>query len=101
MKRVSVFLLEMAIITVAIFAGDYLQARIDFIPRWLVHLPEVNYSRTEFWIIAKYFLVIYAVLFLLGQFLAGVWRTADSKRTVDELFIVAAGFATTARSNVS
>lgn len=96
MKRVSVFLLEMAIITIAIFAGDYLQARIDFIPRWLVHLPEVSYSRTEFWIIAKYFLVIYAVLFLLGQFLAGVWRTADSKRTVDELFIVAAGFATTA-----
>jgi glucose/arabinose dehydrogenase len=86
----------MAIITAAVFAGDYLQSRIEFIPRWLIRLPEVSYSRQEFWTIAEYFLLIYAVLFLLGQFLAGIWHTANSKRTVDELFIVAAGFATTA-----
>ena len=95
-KRVSIFLLEMAIVTAAVFAADHLQARIDFIPRWIIHLPEVSYGRQEFWTIAKYFLLIYAVFFLLGQMLVGRWRMDDSRRTVDELFIIAAGFATTA-----
>jgi glucose/arabinose dehydrogenase/mono/diheme cytochrome c family protein len=95
-KRTLVFVLELTIVAVALVAADRVQESFEVIPRWLVRLPEVDYSRDDFWTVAEYFLVVHAAVFVCAQWILGPWHLSDSRRSVDELFALAVGFALSA-----
>lgn len=96
MYRIVILVAELALVAIAVFAADLLQRQIEFIPGWLVHLPQVDYGPTDFWITFTYFLVGHLLVFTVAQVMVGPWRPSESRRSVDELFALAAGFALSA-----
>ena len=94
--RILIFVSELALVAMAVFLADELQAVIDIIPRWLIRLPEADYSTAEFWTVWQFFIVVHAVVLGVAGLLCGPWRIADPKRTVDEAFALAFGFAVSA-----
>ena len=93
MRRILILLLELCLVAIAVFIADQLQASVRIIPKWLIHLPEVDYSRDDFWTVFRYFLVVHAIVFGVLQISSGPWRPADAQRTVTELFGLAVAFA--------
>ncbi|MCP3668037.1 MAG: c-type cytochrome [Gammaproteobacteria bacterium] len=93
MNRFAILTFEMVIVVVSVYAADLLQAHIAFIPKWLIHLPSVSYSVDEFYTVLKYFFIIYLMLILVCQMLIKSWNISNAKRTIDEIFIFAAGFS--------
>lgn len=93
MRKILVITVELLIVAAAIFSANYLQQHISFIPKSIIHLPAVDYSNQDFKIILLYFLVTHAVVFLLAQWLVGVWKASSAERTANELLALAAAFA--------
>lgn len=86
-------LFELALLVLAIFAADSLQQHISFIPSAIVQLPEIDYSVADRNVVLWYFLVIYALVFLVSNLASGGWRCADSHSSVKALYVSAVGFA--------
>jgi len=93
MTRLLTLAAELLLIAAAVFAADWLQARFELIPDWLVHLPAVDYPAEDFWTVLRYFLAVHVVVLPAVQWLRGPWRPGDARRTVDEIFALGAGFA--------
>ena len=87
---------QLLLVLAALFAADITQRHIDIIPRWLLRLPVVDYSRDDFWTTVIYFIVIHAVVLLLASLLLGAWSPGRTRRTVDELFVLGVAFAVSA-----
>lgn len=87
---------QLLIVAAAVFAADALTPQVNFIPRWLIRLPIASYSSADFWTVLWFFLGVHLVVLGLMQFIVGPWRPAEARRTVDELFALAVGFATSA-----
>ena len=96
MRRVLILLVELCLVGLAVFVADWLQGVVDVIPRWLIHLPEVSYDRGDFWTVLKYFIVVHAIVLGAGQLFLGPWSAGDARRTVNEIFLLAVAFATSA-----
>lgn len=96
MRRLMVLFFELFLVALAVFAADWLQGVVDVIPKWLVHLPDVDYDSGDFWVVFKFFVVVHALILGVGQFFLGPWAPGDAKRTVNEIFLLAVAFATAA-----
>ncbi|MDH5502036.1 MAG: hypothetical protein OEY72_13140, partial [Gammaproteobacteria bacterium] len=77
-------------------AADWLQGVVDVIPKWLIHLPAVDYDSGDFWIVFKYFIVVHALILGVGQFMLGAWAPGDARRAINEMFLLAVAFAVSA-----
>jgi len=88
MRKVIILITELLLITAALFIADYWQQHTNVIPRSLIHLPQVDYTRAEFWQILKIFLGLHLVAILLMQLKAGTWIMSDAKRSMNELFLL-------------
>ena len=97
MIRLSSLLLELAILLLAIFAAHTLQAHVDFIPRSIVALPQVDYSSDDLRITTIYYTLPHLLIYIGMQWRRGPWCCAsgliDPARTAYQLFGLAAGFA--------
>jgi len=93
MRKILIIAIELLIVAMAILFANYLQQHISFIPKSIIHLPEVDYSTQDFQIILLYFLFIHAIIFLLTQWRTGIWKISSTERTANELFALAAAFA--------
>lgn len=96
MRRVLILLVELCLVGLAVFVADWLQGVVDVIPRWLIRLPEVSYDSGDFWTVLKYFIVVHAIVLGAGQLFLGPWSAGDARRTVNEIFLLAVAFATSA-----
>ena len=96
LARVTILFAQLLLVAASVFIADAAKDVVDFIPRWLIRLPEVTYSASDFWTVLAYFVATHAVVLGLAQLVAGPWRPADTRRTVDELFALAAAFAASA-----
>lgn len=96
MNRRLIIALEVTLVGVALFLADLLQANINVIPKSIVHLPDVTYTRADFWTVVKYFLLTHLACFAVVQWRVGPWDPANGKRTIDALFTLAAAFALSA-----
>ena len=86
MSRFASLLFELLLITISIVIADALQSQINFIPNSIIHLPNVDYPRSDFYTVLIYFLTIHAIVFSLVYFRLGVWQLTNAKRTVDQIF---------------
>ncbi|MCB1676210.1 MAG: hypothetical protein KDI01_07965, partial [Halioglobus sp.] len=89
-------LFQLSLVLAAIFLADLLQDKVAFIPEFIVQLPEVDYTRNDFYTVIVYFLAVYAVLFTLQTVWLGRWRPGSAPSTVQQLYALAAGFALSA-----
>lgn len=96
MRRILILLVELCVVALAVFVADWLQSVVDVIPKWLIHLPEVDYDSADFWMVFKYFIVTHAIVLGVGQLFLGPWSAADARRTVNEVFLLAVAFAASA-----
>ncbi len=93
MRRIVTLIAELLVVLASIYSADYIQNYIEIIPDWLIHLPDVNYSRDDFYTVLRYVLVTYTVLILIGQLLLKQLDFSVAKRTVEEIFLFAMAFA--------
>jgi glucose/arabinose dehydrogenase/mono/diheme cytochrome c family protein len=93
MTRLTILLVQLALVAAAVFSASFLQNHIAFIPRWLIQLPEVTYTADDLKTVLVYFLAIHAVVIGLAQVIRGRWVPAEAYRTADELFTLMAGFS--------
>ncbi len=93
MRRLVILTVELMVVVISIYSADYIQNYIEIIPDWLIHLPDVSYSRDDFHTVLKYVLITYAVLILIGQSILKPLDFKSAKRTVDEIFLFAVAFA--------
>jgi len=84
---------ELVLVALSIFIADASQALINIIPKFVIHLPEVDYTSDDFWIVFRYFLVVHSLVFLAVQWRLGPWIVDDAKRTAEEVFALGAAFA--------
>jgi len=96
MRRITTLLTELLLIASAILVADIWQSKANIIPRSLIHLPQVDYSRSDFWLILKIFLGLHLFAFLLMQTRAGVLIFSDTRRVVSEIFVVIAIYSISA-----
>ncbi|MCF7981269.1 MAG: PQQ-dependent sugar dehydrogenase [Pseudomonadales bacterium] len=90
MRKLIALLAELSIVIAAVFLGDFIQAKGNVIPRSIIHLPQVDYSRSDFWVVLNYFLLLHFLAFLSMQYIKGPWKFSDAKRTSDEIFALVA-----------
>lgn len=96
MQRIQILVAELLLVAAAVFTADTLQNVIDFIPRWLIHLPAAAYSAVDFRTVLMFFLAVHAVVLVANSLICGPWSPRDAKRTIDEGFALAVGFAVSA-----
>jgi len=96
MRKVIALITELLLVIAAINIADIWQANTNVIPRSLIHLPQVDYTQADFWLILKIFLGLHLFAFLLMQFKAGAWIFSDSRRTVNEIFLLIATYSLSA-----
>ncbi len=96
MRKVISLIAELLIVTAAVFIADYWQQHANVIPRSLIHLPQVDYTVPEFWQILKIFLGIHLVAIVLMQLKAGAWMMSNTKRSINELFLLIATYSISA-----
>lgn len=93
MKAAGTFLLEAVLILAALFGAHLLEAHVNFIPSFIISLPEVDYTRADFHTVLWHFGCVYLVLLSATAAWLGPWRPGEVRRTVQELFAIALGFA--------
>ncbi|MBN7797441.1 PQQ-dependent sugar dehydrogenase [Parahaliea mediterranea] len=93
MKAAGIFLLEALLIFAALFGAHLLEPHISFIPSFVISLPEVDYTGEDFRTVLWHFGCVYLVLLAATAAYLGPWRPSDVRRTVQELFAIALGFA--------
>ena len=64
MRKILIIIIELLIVTAAISIANYIQPHISFIPKSIIHLPDVDYSEGDFYTIFLYFLLIHALALL-------------------------------------
>lgn len=98
MRRLISLMVELCLVALAVLVADWLQNVVDIIPKWLLHLPAVDYDSGDFWVVFKYFIVLHALILGAGQFSLGPWAPGDARRAVNEIFLLAVAFAVSALS---
>jgi len=93
MSRMLMLLIELLIVTVAIFLADVVQNTVNFIPKSIIHLPSVDYTRADFYTVLKYFLVCHSLVFIFSAWKLGVWSVQQAQRTSDEIFTLMFAFS--------
>lgn len=96
MRKVIILITELLLVCLAIFIADFWQANSNVIPRSLIHLPQVDYTQSDFWLIFKIFLGFHLTAFGLMQLKAGRWILSDSRRSTNEIFLLIATYSLSA-----
>jgi len=96
MLRLSKLLIELLLITAAIFMADLWQAQGNIIPRNIIHLPQVDYSVSDFWIVVKYSLIIHLFAFLITLICHGTLIFSNGQRLSKELLALVAAYSISA-----
>ncbi len=96
MQRFIALFIELILVTAAIFVADFWQSKSDIIPRNLIHLPQVDYSVSDFWVVIKYFLTIHLIAFLITQFRLGPLNFSSGQRMSKELLALVATYSISA-----
>lgn len=93
LRRFLTLAAQLVLVSLSVLAADVLQRHMDIIPRWLVRLPEVDYSRADFRTVLIYFVAVHLVVLGITSWRLGPWRPADPGRTADEVFTLAVAFS--------
>ena len=96
MKRFARFFIELALVICAIFIADFWQSQGNIIPRNFIHLPQVDYSISDFWIVIKYFTVIHVIAFLITRLRLGDLVFSNGQRIAKELLTLVAAYSISA-----
>jgi len=92
MSRFTILFFELLLVVISVYIADFLQAQINFIPKSVIHLPSVDYPRSDFYTVLFYFSAIHALVFISASFISGVWQMTNAKRTMDEIFALIMAF---------
>lgn len=96
MRKFITLFAELTLIMSAIFIADFWQSKSNIIPRNLIHLPQVDYSSNDFWMVLKYFLVIHLLIFASIQFRNGAVKFSIGQRLSKEIFTLIAAYSISA-----
>ena len=74
MRKALIIVFELVLVALSVYIADQLQQQISFIPKSIIHLPEVDYSDKDFRTIYLYFMAIHGLVFCIAQYFNGQWR---------------------------
>ena len=96
MQRLTILLIELLLVMAAIFMADFWQSQGNIIPRNLIHLPQVDYSISDFWIVIKYSITIHLFAFLITQMRHGSLVFSNGQRLSKEILALVAAYSVSA-----
>ena len=96
MQRLTILLIELLLVMAAIFMADFWQSQGNIIPRNLIHLPQVDYSISDFWIVIKYAIIIHFFAFIVTQLRHGSLVFSNGQRLSKEILALVAAYSISA-----
>jgi glucose/arabinose dehydrogenase len=96
MRGVLIILWQLMLIAIAVILADIFQSSVDFIPKAIISLPEVDYTVNDFRVVLSYFMFTHALVLATSQIIYGRWMPDSPGRTANELYSLAAAFSLSA-----
>jgi glucose/arabinose dehydrogenase len=96
MLGVLTLLGQIILVAMAVVLADVFQSNIEFIPKAIISLPEVDYTASDFRIVLIYFMLTHTVVLAASQMIYGRWSPDNPGRTANELYSLAAAFSLSA-----
>lgn len=88
MRKLYFLLLELTLVASAIWMAHSFEQSIQFLPKAIISLPQVDYSANDLTILYAYFMAIHAGVFLLANGVSGAWQIESSKSCANRIFIL-------------
>ena len=82
------FLIEILLLCMGVTLGTVVEQTVTLIPKWLIHLPDVDFSNADLRQVFLTYLGAGVILFGIRNTLFKPWRIGSIRSTVDELLLV-------------
>lgn len=91
MKRVFGVALEVILVVAGVLLGNLLTQHVSLIPKWLIHLPEIDFSPEDLRTTMLAYAVACALSFGAFRFIAGDGVFIQARRTAKEVYALVVG----------
>ena len=93
MRKLIFFLFELVIIASAIWLAHSFENSIQYIPKGLISLPQVDYSSSDLITLYIYFIVVHAIVFFLSNIVSGTWVISSASSSAGRIFVLMLGYS--------
>ncbi len=88
MRKTLFLLFELALVAFAIWLAHSFEQSIQYLPKIIISLPQVDYSMSDLKTLYAYFIGIHAFVFLLVNIVSGSWKISSTKSSASRIFIL-------------